>query len=171
MISAILSATTYGVNAFLVTIETHLDTRIPKQFNIVGLPDSAVKESKERFKAAIHNSGFHLPNRSVTINLAPADIRKEGSGFDLPIALGVICESGQLETDKLNDFAFIGELSLEGKLRPIKGILPIALEVKKNNLKGIIVPPENAKEAAMVEGIEVYPIESLTEVVHYLNGH
>lgn len=171
MISAVLSSSTYGVNAFLVTIETHFDNRIPKQFHVVGLPDSAVKESRERVKAAIHNSGFHLPNKTIAINLAPADVRKEGSGFDLPIALGVICESGQLEIDKLNDYVFIGELSLEGKLRPVKGVLPIALEVKKKNIKGLVVPPENAKEAAMVEGIEVYPIESLTEVVHFLNGH
>lgn len=170
MISPVLSASAYGVNAFLVTIETHLDNRIPKQFNVVGLPDSAVKESRERVKAALHNSGFKLPNKTITINLAPADVRKEGSGFDLPIALGILCELGKLKADKLSDYIFTGELSLEGELRAVRGVLPISVEVKRGNLKGIIVPVVNAEEAALVDGVEVYAFKYLKDVVKFLNG-
>ena len=169
MISAVIGSTTVGVNAFTVQVETHLQRALPK-FVIVGLPDSAVKESSERVAAAIKNSGFVFPLQKVTINLAPADIRKEGSGFDLPIALGILCETQQLEPAMLADYVFIGELSLDGKLRPVRGVLPIALEIRKQGLKGIILPEENAKEAAMVEGIEVYPLGTLMEVVEFLNN-
>jgi magnesium chelatase family protein len=170
MISEILTAATVGVNAFIVKTETHFSTQVPAKFIIVGLPDKAVSEASERVIAAIKNSGYHYPNRRITINLAPADVRKEGSGFDLPIALGVICEAGQLRTDMLNDFVFVGELSLDGKIRPVRGILPIAIEAKKQGLKGLVVPEENAKEAAMVEGIDVFPLGSLLEVVDFLNN-
>lgn len=169
MISEVLGSTTIGVNAFLVRVETHLQRSLPK-FVIVGLPDSAVKESSERVTAAIKNSGYIFPLQKVTINLAPADVRKEGSGFDLPIALGILCETSQLEPNLLSDYVFIGELSLDGKLRPVHGVLPIALEIKKQGLKGIILPEENAKEAAMVEGIDVYPLGTLQEVVEFLNN-
>lgn len=170
MISAVLGASTYGINAFIVSIETHFSKKVPKQFNIVGLPDSAVKEARERVAAAIQNSGFHFPNRSITVNLAPADIRKEGSGFDLPIALGVICEAGQLHPNMLDKYVFIGELSLDGKLRPVRGVLPIAVEVRNKKIKGLIVPEENAREAAMVEGIDVHPFGVLSEVIEFLNS-
>lgn len=170
MISAILGASTYGINAFVVNIETHFSTKIPKQFSIVGLPDVAVKESRERVYAAIQNSGFHIPNRYITVNLAPADIRKEGSGFDLPIALGIICEAGQLNPELLCNYVFVGELSLDGKIRPVRGILPVAVEVRHHKLKGLIVPEENAREAAMVEGIDVHPFGTLAEVIEFLNS-
>lgn len=170
MISAIYGATTFGINAYTVTIETHFTTKVPKTYNIVGLPDLAVKEARERVAAAIQNSGFHFPNRSITVNLAPADIRKEGSGFDLPIALGIICEASQLIPDMLDKYVFVGELSLDGKLRPVKGILPIAMAAKEKNMKGIIVPEENAREAAMVDGIDVHPLGTLQEVVDFLNS-
>lgn len=170
MISPVLTATTIGVNAFMVKVETHFSTQIPLKFIIVGLPDKAVSEASERVIAAIKNSSYHFPARRITINLAPADIRKEGSGFDLPIALGVICEAGQVKPDMLADYVFTGELSLDGKIRPVKGILPIAIEAKKQGLKGIIVPEENAREAAMVEGIDVHPLGTLVEVVDFLNS-
>jgi magnesium chelatase family protein len=170
VISSILSSATLGVNAFLVTIETHIEKHIPL-FTVVGLPDNAVKESRERVSAAIQNSGFRFPNQKITINLAPADVRKEGSGFDLPIAIGILCETEQTRPELLKDFVFVGELSLDGKLRPVRGVLPIAMEVKRNGLKGLVVPEDNAKEAAMVEGIEVYPLGSLEEVVEFLNGY
>lgn len=170
MISAILSSTTLGVNAFIVSVETHISPTAQGKFIIVGLPDKAVSEAKERVWAALKNSGYHIGVKVITINLAPADIKKEGSGFDLPIALGVICESGHIEPTLLQDYVFTGELSLDGKLRPVKGILPIALEVRKNGLKGLIVPEENAREAAMVEGIDVYPMGTLIEVVEFLNN-
>lgn len=170
MISAVLGSTTLGVNAYLVKIETHFEAFVPSRFVIVGLPDKAANEANERVPAAIKNSGFNFPIRRITINLAPADIKKEGSGFDLPIALGVICETGQLKPDKLNDYVFAGELSLDGKLRPIKGALPIAIEVRKQGLKGLILPNENAREAAMVEGIDVHPFGSIEEIVEFMNG-
>lgn len=169
MISSVLGSTTVGVNAFLVTIETHIEKSLPKVI-IVGLPDSAVKESAERVSAAIKNSMYHFPTQKITVNLAPADVRKEGSGFDLPIAIGILCETEQIKPDMLSDYVFVGELSLDGKLRPVRGILPIAIEVKKKGLKGIIVPEDNAKEAAMVEGIDVHPLGSLIEVVDFLNN-
>ena len=169
MISEIFTATTYGVDAFIVRVETHIDNSL-FSFAIVGLPDSAVKESKERVAAAIKNSLYHFPIRRYTVNLSPADIKKEGSGFDLPIAIGIICETSQVSPSKVKDYIFIGELSLDGKLRPVTGVLPIVIEGKKNNFKGIILPVENAKEAAIVEGISVYPFESLIEVIDFLNG-
>lgn len=170
MISSILTAVTVGVNAFIVKVETHFSTQIPAKFIIVGLPDKAVSEASERVIAAIKNSSYHYPNRRITINLAPADVRKEGSGFDLPIALGVVCEAEQIKPDMLADYLFVGELSLDGKLRPVRGVLPIAIEAKRQGLKGLIVPEENAKEAAMVEGIDVFPLGTLQEVVEFLNN-
>ncbi|MBK8981748.1 MAG: YifB family Mg chelatase-like AAA ATPase [Ignavibacteria bacterium] len=168
MISEIYTATTYGVDAYIVRVESHIENGL-FNFTIVGLPDNAVKESRERVSAAIKNSMFHFPVRRYTVNLAPADVRKEGSGFDLPIAVGLICETSQVSPSKVKDYVFIGELSLDGKLRPVTGVLPISLEVKKNNFKGIILPIENAKEAAIVEGIDVQPFETLTEVADFLN--
>lgn len=168
MITEVFTATTYGVDAFAVRVETHIDNGL-FTFAIVGLPDSAVKESKERVAAAIKNSFFHFPVRRYTVNLAPADVKKEGSGFDLPIAIGIICETSQVSPVKVKDYLFIGELSLDGKLRPITGVLPIALEAKKNNFKGVILPNENAKEAAIVEGIDIHPFETLLEVIDFLN--
>jgi magnesium chelatase family protein len=171
MVSSVLSATTFGINAFIVTVDTHFEVKIPKRFNIVGLPDSTVKEARDRVSAAIQNSGFKFPNRTITVNLAPADLKKEGSGFDLPVAIGVLCEMGNISPRFLNEFVFIGELSLDGKLRPVRGVLPIALEVKAQNYKGLIVPEENAKEAAMIDGIDIYPMSSLQEVTEFLNGN
>ncbi len=168
MISEVFTATTYGVDAFLVRVETHIDNSL-FSFAIVGLPDSAVKESKERVQAAIKNSYFHFPIKRYTVNLSPADVKKEGSGFDLPIAIGIICETSQVSPVKIKDYLFIGELSLDGKLRPINGVLPITLEARKNNFKGLIIPAENAKEAAIVEGIDIHPFENLVEVIDFLN--
>ncbi|MCB0724114.1 MAG: YifB family Mg chelatase-like AAA ATPase [Ignavibacteriae bacterium] len=169
MISEVLTATTYGVDAFVVRVETHIDRGL-FSFAIVGLPDSAVKESRERVAAAIKNSGFHFPVKKYTVNLSPADIRKEGSGFDLPIAVGILSETGQVDPGSIADYLFIGELSLDGKLRKIPGVLPITIEAKKNGFKGIILPVENAQEAGIVEGIEVYPFETLNEVIQFING-
>lgn len=169
MITEVFTATTYGVDAFIVRVETHIE-RALFSFAIVGLPDSAVKESKERVAAAIKNSLFHFPVKRYTVNLAPADVKKEGSGFDLPIAIGIICETSQVSPSIVRDYLFIGELSLDGKLRPVNGVLPIALEAKKNYFKGVILPVENAKEAAIVEGIDIHPFETLIEVIDFLNG-
>ena len=168
MPSTVLSGATYGVNAFVVEVETHLERKIPG-FSIVGLPDNAVRESRERVGAAIKNSGFQFPLRKITINLAPADIKKEGSSFDLPIAVGILASAEQVSSCVLEEYVLIGELALDGSLRPVHGTLPMALEVRRKGLRGMIVPRENGKEAAMVEEIAVYPVSSLKETVEFLN--
>jgi magnesium chelatase family protein len=171
MLSHTISGATYGIKAHLVQVETHI-VKAQARINIVGLPDNAVKESGDRVYAAIKTSGFFYPPYRITVNLAPADVKKEGSAFDLPIALGILAASDQVEADVLNKFLVLGELALDGKLRAVHGALPIALEAKKQKVKGMIVPKENAKEAAMVQGIDVFPMESLAETIDFLNeGH
>jgi len=168
MYSKIQSASVLGINAFIVDIETHLDNALPN-FIIVGLPDSAVKESKERVTAAIKNSGLPFPPKKITINLAPADIRKEGSSFDLPIALGILTSLGIVSSESTRDILFLGELSLEGSLRPIHGALPIAFEAKKLGFKAVVLPEANANEAALVDGVEIIPVQTLAQAVNFLN--
>ncbi|OGU68447.1 MAG: magnesium chelatase [Ignavibacteria bacterium RBG_16_36_9] len=169
MLSKILSSATYGIDAYLVEVETHVEKQIPG-FIIVGLPDSAVKESRERVTAAIKNSGFEYPLKKITVNLAPADIKKEGSSFDLPIAIGLLTATGLIESNKLVDTVFLGELSLDGKLRPVKGALPITVEAKKKGIKRIILPVASSVEASIVDEIDVYGVTKLDEVVDFLNG-
>lgn len=169
MITEVFSAATYGVDAYIVRVETHVENGL-FAFAIVGLPDNAVKESKERVAAAIKNNAYLFPVKRYTINLAPADVRKEGSGFDLPIAIGILAELGQIIPDIINQYIFLGELSLDGKLRKVNGVLPIALEAKNKGYKGIILPMENAPEAAIVEGIEVLPFEDIRGVIDFING-
>jgi magnesium chelatase family protein len=168
MLSKVLSGATYGVSAFVVEVETHIEKYVPG-FSIVGLPDNAVRESRERVMAAIKNCGFDFPTRKLTINLAPADIKKEGSAFDLPMAVGILASTEQVSTEILDKFVIIGELALDGTLRPVHGVLPMAMEVRRKQLKGMVVPRENGKEAAMVEGVDVYPVSSLKETVEFLN--
>lgn len=162
------SSTVFGISATTITIEVNLGQGI--NFYLVGLPDSAVKESHQRIKAAFKNNGFNFPGKEITVNMAPADIRKEGSVFDLPIAIGILSVSDQVKTDLLNEYILIGELSLDGNVQSMKGVLPIALQAKKEGFRGIVLPKENAQEAAVVHGLEVYGIESLREVVDFLNG-
>jgi magnesium chelatase family protein len=169
MLGQTLSATVLGVDAFLVKTEVDLKTGLPKHFT-VGLPDEAVKESKSRVDAAIRNSGFYYPSRIVTVNLAPADIRKEGVAFDLPIAMAVLAATKQVSTQKLEDHILVGELSLDGNVQPIKGGLSIALLAHKKKLAGVIAPLANAAEIAMVAGVNVYPVASLLEAVAFLDG-
>ncbi|MBR4561711.1 MAG: YifB family Mg chelatase-like AAA ATPase [Bacteroidales bacterium] len=158
----------FGIEAITVTIEVNIDRGI--NFYLVGLPDNAVKESQQRIEAAIGNLGYHFPHKKVVINMAPADIRKEGSAYDLPIAIGIMAASEQINSDLLEKFIIMGELSLDGTLKPIKGTLPIAIKAKQDGFRGLIVPKENAREAAVVEGLEVYGIDSIHEVVSILNG-
>jgi magnesium chelatase family protein len=169
MFSQIFSAATFGVDAYLVNVETHLDLGSPKFF-MVGLPDNAVKESIHRVTAAIKNSDFKFPNRKMTVNLAPADVKKEGSSYDLPVALGILTASGQLKSELLDKFVVLGELALDGTLRPVHGALVIALEARARGKRGIVLPEENAREAAMVEGIEVYPMRNLRESIEFFAG-
>ena len=169
MFAQLLSGATVGVEAYLVEVEANVSPGSPK-VNIVGLPDNAVKESGERVFGAIKNSGFRFPRGRLSINLAPADIRKEGSAFDLAIAIGLLAAHGQCDSTALNDFVILGELALDGGLRPVRGVLVVAVEAKRKGIRGILVPKENAREAGMVAGIEVYPMESLKETVAFLSG-
>ncbi len=165
MFSRVRSAATFGVHAFMVEIETHAENGLPG-FIVVGLPDSAVRESRERVSAAIKNSQFSFPPKRITVNLAPADIRKEGSAFDLPIALGLLMSLGHIE-DIPSDTLLLGELALDGTVRPIHGALAIAMEARSKGFTTMILPEANAGEAAMIEGITVIPVTSLREAVEF----
>jgi len=158
----------FGIEAIQVTIEVNIDKGI--NFYLVGLPDNAVKESQQRIQAAIANLGYYYPHKKIVINMAPADIRKEGSAYDLPIAIGIMAASEQVNTDLLEQFIIMGELSLDGTLKPIKGALPIAIKAKQDGFRGLIVPKSNAREAAVVEGLDVYGVENIHDVVSVLNG-
>jgi len=158
----------FGVNAATITVEVNVDKGA--QIAIVGLPDAAVKEAQQRIKAALTNSGYTLPVRNITINMAPADIRKEGTAYDLPLAIGILAATGQTSDERLNEFIIMGELSLDGGLRPIKGVLPIAIQAKKEGFKGMIVPAHNAREAAIVSDMDVYGVDNIKEVIDFLNG-
>ena len=159
----------FGIDAITVTIEVNIDKGMPSYFT-VGLPDSAVKESQQRIEAAIGNLGYYYPHKRIVINMAPADIRKEGSAYDLPIAIGIMAASEQVEGGLLDQFVLMGELSLDGTLNPIRGTLPIAIKAKEDGFRGLIVPKANAREAAVVEGLEVYGADNIHEVVSILNG-
>ncbi len=169
MYSQILSASTIGINAFIVEIETHLENGLPN-FSTVGLPDSAVRESRERVSAAIKNSDYVFPMKRITVNLAPADVRKEGSAFDLPIALGILTAQEIISPEALDSTLALGELSLDGGLRKIHGALSMAMEAQKEGVKRMILPKINAEEAALVEGLDAIPVENLKEAVDYLTG-
>lgn len=169
MVFIVHSAATRGIDGYIVVVETNLEGFIPG-YATVGLPDNAVKESKERVYTAIKNSGYFFPQKRITINLAPADVRKEGSSYDLPIALGILATSGQIEPDALKDYVVLGELSLDGHIRPIRGALSLALAAASKGFKSIIVPEVNAKEAAMAPGIDVFGVDNLSQLVEFLNG-
>lgn len=157
-----------GVNALMVTVEVSVDKGV--NFTIVGLPDSAVKESQQRIATAISQYGYHIPGKKVVVNMAPADIKKEGSAYDLTIAIGILAAAGDMQAEELGNYVIMGELSLDGSLRPIKGVLPIAIEARRQQFKGLIVPRENAREAAIVNKLEVYGADNLLQVVQHLNG-
>lgn len=158
----------YGINATTVTVEVNVSQGV--NFMLVGLPDNAVKESQQRIDAALKNNGYKIPGKSVVINMAPADIKKEGSAYDLTLAVGILAASEQINADRVSDFVIMGELSLDGGLRPIKGVLPIAINARKSGFKGIILPKQNEREAAMVEGLDVYGVENIKEVIAFFNG-
>ncbi len=157
-----------GVNAMMVTVEVSVEMGV--NFTLVGLPDSAVKESQQRIATAIGQYGLRIPGKRVVVNMAPADLRKEGAAYDLTIAIGILAAAGNMRADDLEHYVIMGELSLDGSLRPIKGVLPIAIEARKQKFKGIIVPKENAREAAIVNNLEVYGAENVKQVIDHLNG-
>jgi magnesium chelatase family protein len=171
-----LSAAVYGIDAELVEVEVDLtprsgDSQSETYVTVVGLPDLAVRESRERIRAAITNCGFFFPVHKTTINLAPADVKKEGSAFDLPIAVGILGANGDLQREELDDVLLIGELALDGRVRPVRGALPIAVAAKRRGLKRLLLPAENVREAAVVSGLDVYPVKDLREVVTLLNSN
>jgi len=169
MLATVYSSSLIGIDAYTVEVEVDISRGLPS-FSTVGLAEGAVRESKDRVKAALKNSGYHFPADRITVNLAPADIKKEGSGFDLPIAIGILTATGLITHSALTDHLIIGELSLDGSIRPIKGALSMAIMAKEVGLKGIYLPSENAMEAGVVGEINVYPVNTLSELVQSLNG-
>ena len=168
MLVKIYSSAVFGVDATTITIEVNISRGV--NFFLVGLPDSAVKESQQRIKSAVKNIGLSIPGKEITINMAPADIRKEGSVYDLPIAMGILAASNQVKSTEVSKYIILGELSLDGTIQPMKGILPIAIQAKKDGFKGVIVPAENSLEAAIVQEIEILGVSNLSEVVDFFNG-
>ncbi len=161
-------STLLGINALTITVEVIVDQGV--NFFLVGLPDSAVKESHQRIEAALKYIGLKIPGKKIVINMAPADIRKEGSSYDLTLAIGILAASEQINADEVGDYVIMGELSLDGGLQAIKGALPIAIEAKEKGFKGIILPKQNALEAAIVGGIDVYGVENIREVIGFFKG-
>ncbi|NNE46774.1 MAG: YifB family Mg chelatase-like AAA ATPase [Rhodothermales bacterium] len=171
MLSRVWSATTVGIEAIPIEIETNVEFGMPK-YTVVGLPDGAVRESRDRVQAAMRNSGFTAPRGVITINLAPADLRKEGSAFDLPIALGLLAATGiPFDRSTLKQFLVVGELSLDGHVRAVRGVLPMAVRARREGMKGVVVPVQNAGEAVVVDGIGTYPVRHLAEAVSLLSGN
>ncbi len=168
MISQILSATVIGLDVYKILVEVDINNSLPS-ISIVGLPDTAISEAKERVRSAIKNSGYIFPNKKVVVNLAPADIRKVGSNYDLPIAIGILAKNGVIAQKEFNNTAFIGELSLDGSLRAVSGVLPVAAGLKEQGIKTLIVPYENAKEAAIIKGLTVLGAKNLNEIVNHFN--
>ena len=168
MLAKVLSSAVIGIDAYLVEVEVDIASGLPC-FTTVGLPEAAVKESRERVKSAIQNSGYRFPDDRITVNLAPAHIKKHGTGFDLPMAIGILAAIRHVPVEKLDEFLFLGELSLDGRIKPVAGSLPMALEARRTGYKGILVPAGNGLEAAVVDGIKVLPVETLPQVVSFLN--
>ena len=168
MLSIVQSMGLHGLEGYLINVEVDTSAGLPS-FDIVGLPDVSVKEAKERVRTAIKNSGLNFESRKIIVNLSPANTRKEGSLFDLPIAVGILKSMESIENKDLSDYVFIGELSLDGKLNKVTGVLPICIEAAKLGVKNVILPQENAKEAVVVKNINVIPAHDLMQVVNFLN--
>lgn len=168
MLAKSFGAAVYGVDAKIITIEVNVGQGV--KFFMSGLPDSAIKESEHRVESAVKQYGYRMPRQKVVVNLAPADIKKEGSAYDLPIALSILKASDQISADKMEEYLIMGELALDGSLRPIKGVLPIAIEARKNKFKGFMLPKENAKEAAIVNDLDVIGVETIAEAVAFFEG-
>jgi len=169
MLAKTYTAAVNGLETTIVTVEVNMTRGV--QFHMTGLPDTAVRESYDRIRAAMTNSGFKNPTQDITINLSPADIKKEGSGYDLPLAIGILAANGKVEAERLEKYMLVGELGLDGRLQPIRGALPIAIRARKEKFKGLIVPRQNIREAAVVNQLEVYGMDSLMDVVLFLNGN
>ncbi|MBW2130671.1 MAG: ATP-binding protein, partial [Deltaproteobacteria bacterium] len=169
MLAKVLSSAVIGIDAYIVNVEVDISQGLPS-FSTVGLPEGAVRESKERVRTAIRNSGYHFPSDRITVNLAPADIKKEGTAFDLPMALGILAGTGLVSPSSYAGHLVLGEMALDGLVRPIKGVLPMAIAAKEQGLAGIYLPAENAPEASVVGGIKIYPLKSLSQLIEALSG-
>lgn len=169
MLANVVSSAVYGLDGYLVEVEVDIAQGLP-MFSVVGLPDLAVKESRDRVRAAIKNTGLNFPVKKITVNLAPADVKKEGSAFDLPMAIGIMVAEGGLAPERVASYVLVGELSLDGRVRPVRGGLPMALAAKRGGMRGLILPRENASEAAIVDGLPVYGVETLPQVIEFLDG-
>ena len=167
MLKKVFSSAVFGVEATTITVEVNVDSGIG--YHLVGLPDNAIKESNYRIAAALQNNGYKIPGKKITINMAPADLRKEGSAYDLTLAIGILAASKQIQAENLADFLIMGELSLDGSLQPIRGALPIAVKAKEEGFKGFILPIQNAKEAAIVSDFKVYGIDNIKQVIDYFD--
>jgi len=168
MLVKVFGSAVFGVEATTITVEVNIDKGVG--YHLVGLPDNAIKESSYRIAAALKNNGYMLPGKKITINMAPADLRKEGSAYDLTLALGILVASGQIQGDEIDQYIIMGELSLDGSLQPIRGALPIAIKAKEEGFKGFFLPKHNVKEAAIVKGLDVYGIENVQEVIDFFEG-
>ncbi|AXG74514.1 ATP-binding protein [Flavobacterium arcticum] len=168
MLIKVFGSAVFGVEATTITVEVNIDKGIG--YHLVGLPDNAIKESSYRIAAALKNNSYQLPGKKITINMAPADLRKEGSAYDLTLAIGILAASGQIKADEVGKYIIMGELSLDGSLQPIKGVLPIAIKAKEDGFKGFFLPKQNVKEAAIVAGLDVYGVENVTEVIDFFEG-
>lgn len=168
MLVKIYGSAVFGVEATTITVEVNIDKGIG--YHLVGLPDNAIKESSYRISAALNNNNYKLPGKKITINMAPADLRKEGSAYDLTLAIGILAASNQIKSDKIGEYLIMGELSLDGSLQPIKGALPIAIKAREEGFKGFILPKQNAKEAAIVDKLDVYGVDNFTEVTQFFDG-
>jgi magnesium chelatase family protein len=169
LLARVLSSAVIGIDAYLVEVEVDIAQGLPT-FTTVGLPEAAVKESRERVKSAITNSGYTFPADRITVNLAPANIKKEGTGFDLPMALGILSATGILPEKAISGYLFLGELSLDGRVKPVNGSLPMAIAAKKGGIPRHCGPEDNGKEASVVSNLSVYPVRTLGQVVDFLRG-
>ncbi|SDS50263.1 magnesium chelatase family protein [Formosa sp. Hel1_31_208] len=167
MLKKVFGSAVFGVEATTITVEVNVDSGIG--YHLVGLPDNAIKESNFRIAAALQNNGYKIPGKKIIINMSPADLRKEGSAYDLTLAIGILVASKQIKAEDIDQYLIMGELSLDGNLQPIKGALPIAIKAKEEGYKGFILPKSNAKEAAIVDGLEVFGVDNITQVINYFN--
>lgn len=169
MLAIVKSMSLHGLDGYLVDVQVDVSSGMPS-WEIVGLPDASIKESKERVRTAIKNAGLEFPSRRIVVNLAPANARKEGAFFDLPIAIGILIATENIYCNNIEEYVFIGELSLDGKINKVNGILPMCIEAKKLGTKKVVLPIENAKEASVIKDIQIIPAQTLTNVIEHLNG-
>ncbi len=167
MLKKVFGSAVFGVEATTITVEVNVDSGIG--YHLVGLPDNAIKESNFRIAAALQNNGYKIPGKKIIINMSPADLRKEGSAYDLTLAIGILVATNQIQAENLEDFLIMGELSLDGSLQPIRGALPIAIKAKEEGYKGFILPSQNAKEAAIVDDLQVFGVDNIKQVIQYFD--